>query len=79
MVGAAQRRREIFDQEQLLVEEMAVGCQLVEQGAEPEPVLLTRDPGQGRLFGEGAEPTEPMGIAAQLGELAHLRKMGLKI
>ena len=79
MVGATQRRRKILDQEQIFVEEMAVGCQLEEQGAEAEPVLLARDGGQGRLFGEGAEPAEPMGIAAQLGELAHLRKMGLKI
>ena len=80
MIGASQRRREILDQEQLIVEEMAVGGQLLEQGAEPEPVLLARDLGQGwLLFTEGAEPTEPMGIASQLGELAHLRETGLEI
>ena len=31
------------------------------------------------MFAEAAEPAEQMGIAAQLGEVEHLRELGLEI
>ena len=54
--------------------------QVAEQAAENDQVDSARARGQRRiLFAEAAEPAEQMGIAAQLGELEHLREIGLEI
>jgi hypothetical protein len=54
--------------------------QVAEQAAENDQVDSARARGQRRiLFAEATEPAEQMGIAAQLGELEHLREIGLEI
>src|SRR5229473_3492886 len=72
-------RREILGKDQPGREGVTLGCQVVEQAPEMEQIILARGIGQGRLlFTEGAEPGNPVGIAAQLGELAQLREMRLE-
>jgi hypothetical protein len=52
----------------------------MEQTPELEQVVLATARGQGRiLFAEAAEPTEQMGIAAQLGEMEQLREIRFEI
>jgi hypothetical protein len=59
---------------------MARRGKVVEQAAETDQVDPARARGQGRiLFAQAAEPAEQMGIAAQLGELEHLREIRLEI
>ena len=51
----------------------------MEQPPEHEQVRMPTARGQGWiLLAEAAEPAEQMGIAAQLGELAHLREVRLQ-
>jgi len=51
----------------------------MKQAAETDQVDPARAAGQGRIFFvEATEPAEQMGIAAQLGELEHLREIGLQ-
>jgi hypothetical protein len=59
---------------------MALGGKVAEQAAEADEIDSASALGQGRVFlAEAAEPAEQMGIAAQLGELAHLWKIRLEI
>jgi hypothetical protein len=79
--GAEPRRhREILWEDQPGLQRMARGSYLLEQVPEREQVPLATARGQGRiLFAEESKPAEQMGLAAQLGELEHLREIGLEI
>jgi hypothetical protein len=61
------------------LEGLTLGCQVVEQAREIDQITLAGGIGQGRLlFTKKAEPGKPVGIAAQLRELAQLREMRLE-
>ena len=72
--------REIFVEDQPGLQRMTRRGQVAEQAAENDQIDSARGRGQRRiLFAQAAEPAEQMGIAAQLGDLEHLRKIGLQI
>jgi hypothetical protein len=78
--GESGPQREILRKDQPGLEGMAGGSKVVEQAAEKDQVYAASLIGQGRiLLAEATEPAEQMGIAAQLGELEHLREIRLKI
>jgi len=78
--GAPRLRREILGEDQARLQGVAFAGKVVEQAAETDQVDPARARGQGWiLLAQAAEPAEQMGIAAQLGELEHLRKIGLEI
>ncbi len=78
-MGAPRLRREILGEDQPGLQGMARRGKVVEQAAETDQVDPARARGQGRiLFAQAAEPAEQMGIAAQLGELEHLREIRLE-
>jgi len=72
--------RKILREDQPGLQGIALGGKVAEQVAEPDEIYSASALGQGWVFlVEAAEPAEQMGIAAQLGELAHLRKIRLEI
>src|SRR5229473_6253190 len=72
--------REILGEDQPGLQRMTRRGQVAEQAAENDQIDSARGRGQRRiLFAQAAEPAEQMGIAAQLGDLEHLRKIGLEI
>jgi len=78
--GTPRLRREILAEDQPGLQRMTRRGQVAEQAAENHQIDSARGKGQRRiLFAEVAEPAEQMGIAAQLGDLEHLRKIGLEI
>ena len=79
-MGSPRTRREILRQDQSGLQGMAHGGKVVEQAAENDQVDPASLIGQARiLLAEAAEPAEQMGIAAQLGEMEHIREIRLKI
>jgi len=72
--------REIVSTNEIGLEGMAVGGQIVQQMAKQNEITDASGVLQGRLlFTQRAEPTEQMRIPAQLGELTNLRESGLEI
>jgi len=73
-------RREILREDQAGLLGVAFAGKVVEQAAETDQVDPARAMGQRRIFlAQATEPAEQMGIAAQLGELEHLREIRLEI
>jgi len=72
--------REILAQDQPGWDGLALGCEIVEQTTESVQVFRAGDIGQEWGFlAEAAKPAEQVRVAAQLGELAHLREVRLEI
>jgi len=72
--------RKILREDKLGLQGITLGGKVAEQAAEPDEIYSASALGQGRVFPVKApKPAEQMGIAAQLGELAHLRKIRLEI
>jgi len=73
-------RREIIGENEAGPERETIVGEVIEQTAETEHILLASLIGQGTmLFAQTAEPAEQMGIAAQLGKPADLRKLCIQI
>src|SRR6266568_112753 len=73
-------RRKVLAADEMGSQRMAVGGQILEQAAEINQKKDARPVGQRRLLlGQGAEPAEQMGIAAELAEAAHPWKSSAEI
>jgi|SRR5580700_962100 hypothetical protein len=73
------QRREVLATNESGLEGMAVVGAVVQQAAQAKEVIAAGFVGQRRiLLDEGLEPTQQMGIAAQLGEAAHLGEVGVQ-
>lgn len=72
--------REVLAADEVRLDGVAIGGQIVEPAAEAQQVVSAGFIAQGRiLFAHPAEPAEQMGIAAKLREPADSRKGSLKI
>jgi hypothetical protein len=66
-------RWEVFAADEVVLDGMAVGRQIMQQSPEANEIVETGCVAQRRLlFAQPTEPTEKMGIAAQLREAANL-------
>ena len=73
-------RWEVLQPDEVGLDGMAVGGQVVEQTAELQQVIPAGFVAQRRiLFAQPSEPSEHMGVAAKLGKAADLRKGGLEV
>ena len=71
---------EVLAANQVRREGVAVGGEVVEYAAEADQIVDARLVAQGRLLcAQPAEPAEQVGVAAQLGKPAELRKVGVEI
>ena len=68
--------REVLAANQVRREGVADGSEVVEYAAEADQIVDARLVAQGRLLcAQPAEPAEQVGVAAQLGKPAELRKV----
>jgi hypothetical protein len=71
---------EIVGENEARLEGVTIVGEVIEQTTETEHILLASLIGQGAmLFAQTAEPAEQMGMAAQLGQPQHLRKLCVEI
>jgi hypothetical protein len=74
------RRRDIGGNDKAGLHGMAIGVCVVEQAPELEQIELASSRGEGWILcAQAVKPAEQMGIAAQLGEGAQVREIGLNI